>query len=470
MPAVRSPALHDEAHAINFNYLAQMIAVVGAGFLAQPITELFGASSLSVWPSSIVNIFTTVLTPPVSQAADYWGRKWFLAVLMSFGFAGSLVIGRATSISMVIGGFCLVGLSFGSQSLIFAVVSEVLPRKHRPIAQGTANTGAGLAAVIALLMGGTLLRQGDLEKYRVYWYVIAALYLASVVLCIFFYNPPPFPAQSDLTTREKLKRIDWFGIAVFSSGLSLFCVALSWSNNPYSWSDPHVLGPFIIGIVLLVIFVVYEWRWNSEGMLHHGLFQRLNFPLSLAIAFAEGLSFFICNNYFAFQIDTPPELISITSGLMTATRSLRATIGLAIYSGIINHTVAQNLVPKISTATLSLGLPKDSLPAVLSALESQSTSAMESIPGVTPEIIMAALAAFKDVYGIAFRNTWITAACFVFVAIIVAIFLTDPSSEFNSKVDAPAEKKNIHSKLDPEIQQDAEKGASTHAHIETIDR
>lgn len=131
-----------------------MIAVVGAGFLAPPITELFGASSLSIWPSSIVSIFTTVLTPPVSQAADYWGRKWFLVVLMACGFAGSLVIGRTTSISMVICGFCLVGLSFGSQSLIFAVVSEVLPRKNRPIAQGTVNTGAGLAAVIALLMEG----------------------------------------------------------------------------------------------------------------------------------------------------------------------------------------------------------------------------------------------------------------------------------------------------------------------------
>ncbi|KAJ5793082.1 uncharacterized protein N7503_009060 [Penicillium pulvis] len=573
MASVRSSTFHEEVHiglktilvvtAINFVYLAQLIAVVGAGFLAQPITELFNESGLSVWPSSILTIFTTVLTPPVSQAADYWGRKWFLVLLMLCGFAGALIIGRATSMAMVIGGFCVLGMSFGSQSLLFAVVSEVLPRKHRPTAQATVNLTAGLGAVAGLLMGGALLRYNNLENYRVYWYVVAGIFMASSVLCVCCYNPPPREAQIALSTREKLRRLDWIGIGTFSPGLTLFCVGLAWSQNPYTWSDAHILAPFIIGVVLLIAFVLYEWRWKSDGMLHHGLFKRRNFPISLGIAFAEGLSFFTCNNYYPYetglltggslwtvalhftilffasvafapvaglwsstrkvvrsplflgvsslvifnilmatitphtnltvlwgypvfaglglgmilpivmvaaQLDTPPELISITSGLMTSIRSFGASIGLAINNAIIHNSLSKNLAPKIAEAVLPLGFPQASLPALIGALSSGSATAVESVPGVTPAIAMAGLAALKEAYSIAFRNAWITAACFVFVAAIATLFLVNPSKEFNAHIDAPAEEQVLQTQAEIEAGPDHDKETSHHAHHETVDQ
>ncbi|KAJ6093291.1 hypothetical protein N7486_008580 [Penicillium sp. IBT 16267x] len=542
--------------AINFIYLAQLIAIVGAGFLTQPITTLFNESGLSVWPSSILTIFTAVLTPLVSQAADYWGRKWFLVILMACGFAGSLIIRRPTSMSMVIGGFCLLGMSFGSQSLLFAVVSEVLPRKHRPTAQATVNLTAGLGAVAGLLMGGSLLRYNHLENYRVYWYVVAGIFMVSSIICFCFYNPPPREAQIALNNREKLRRLDWIGIGTFSPGLTLFCVGLAWSNA-------HILAPFIIGVVLLISFILYEWRWKSDGMLHHGLFKSRNFPIALAISFAEGLSFFTCNNYYPFetglftggslwtvalhftivffasvafaplaglwsstrkvvrsplfvgvsslvlfnilmatitphttltvlwgyavfaglglgmilptvmvaaQMDTPPELISITSGLMTSIRSFGAAVGLAINNAIIHNSFSTNLARKIAEAVLPLGFPQAELPALIGALSSQSASAVASVPGVTPAIGLAGLAAFKDAYSIAFRDAWITAACFVFVAAIATLFLVNPSKEFNAHIDAPAEEKVFQTQAETEAAPDHDMESSQHAHHETIDQ
>lgn len=497
---------------------------------------------------------------------------------------------------MVIGGFCLLGLSFGSQALLFAVVSEVLPRKHRSVAQATVNLTAGMGAVAGLLMGGSLLRHNNLENYRVYWYVVAGICLASSILCFCFYNPPPRETQKNLNTGEKLHRLDWVGIGTFSPGLTLFCVGLAWSQNPYSWSNAHVLAPFIIGVVLLIVFLTYEWRWKRDGMLHHGLFERRNFPISLAISFAEGLSFFTCNNYYPFevslltggslwtvalhfmivflasvafapvaglysstrkvvrsplvvgllslvifnvlmatvnshttlsvlwgypvfagvglgmilpivmvaaQMDTPPELISITSGLMTSIRSVGAAIGLAINNAIIHNSLSKNLAPKVAEATLPLGFPEAELPALIGALSSGDPSALESIPGITQAVGFAALAAFKDAYSIAFRNAWITAACFVFVAAIgtyshgighiafqkpppkhqsglltvactftAALFLVDPSKEFNAHIDAPAEEKVLQTQFEIEAAPDQDKDASQHAHHthhETVD-
>lgn len=63
-------------------------------------------------------IFTVVLGPIVAQAADYWGRKWFLVGLSFSAALGSLVVALATSMGMVVGGCCLVGTVFGVQPLL----------------------------------------------------------------------------------------------------------------------------------------------------------------------------------------------------------------------------------------------------------------------------------------------------------------------------------------------------------------
>ena len=59
-----------------------------------------GGSDQTVWLTSVIAITTVVLGPPVSQAADYWGRKWFLVILTSFGAVGAIIVSRATSVSI----------------------------------------------------------------------------------------------------------------------------------------------------------------------------------------------------------------------------------------------------------------------------------------------------------------------------------------------------------------------------------
>ena len=144
-----------------------MVNVVGSGALARTIAAVVGGSSDMIWPSSTIAILTVVLSPPVSQAADYWGRKWFLVGLTFSGCIGSIIVSRANSMGMAIAGFTIGGISFGAQPLLHAVTSEILPRKYRPLAQGTVNLSAALGAIIALLMGGSLTRNGNHAGFRV---------------------------------------------------------------------------------------------------------------------------------------------------------------------------------------------------------------------------------------------------------------------------------------------------------------
>ncbi|KAI1840240.1 hypothetical protein JX266_013551 [Neoarthrinium moseri] len=299
-----------------FIYFAQLINVVGAGAQAQNIAAVLGNSTDSVWLTSTIAIATVVLSPIVSQAADYWGRRWFLIILTACGVVGSVVVARANSMSMAIAGFAVTGLSYGAQSLLHAVASEVIPRRRRPWAQGATNASAALGGLVGLLVGGALTRNGHPEGFRNYWYMSTGIYAVATVLNLVLYKPPKTARQTSFTNGQKLAKLDWIGYFLLTAGLVLFCMGLSWSQNPFSWTDLHVPVPFGVGLGLLAALAVYEALFKKDGMFHHGLFsQGRNFPIALMCVFVEGLVFFAANNYFAFQVGILYETDSLRTGL-----------------------------------------------------------------------------------------------------------------------------------------------------------
>ncbi|KAH6972573.1 major facilitator superfamily domain-containing protein [Ilyonectria destructans] len=480
--------------AVNFIYVAQLSSIIGSGFLAQSMSQVVGGTGQTVWYSSCITIMTVALNPPIGQAADYWGRKPILVALPLTGIVGSIIVSGAQSSGTLIAGFAILALNFGCQSVLLAVISEVLPRLLGQFSGG-------------LLMGGGLLQDGNLSNYRIYWYVEAGLYALATVGCFVGYNPPPRELQVSLNMSQKLKHLDWVGYLLFAPALVLFSMALSWSDNPYSWSSANILGPFIIGVVAMILFVIYEWHFKKDGMLHHELWRHRNFAISLFVIFVEGIAFFAANSYFAFEItliydasilsaganfaimfftglvfspvfglwsskrksirpplvlgsvlllvffvllatvkiDTPryafwifpilsgialvsivplsmvsaqlattPELIALTSALMTAVRSFGGAIGLAINNAVLNSTLEKELPKK-------------------------SREAVAAVPGVSSEIAQAAVEAMKKAYLVAFKNAWIVSAAFCGLLVISTCSIKEQRADFDKRIDAPVE-------------------------------
>lgn len=285
---------------MNSIYFAQLVFLIAAGALSRPIAAAVGGTSLTAWPTAILAISAVALSPPVAQAADFWGRKWPLVILTTFGVIGPIIIARANSFGVVLAGFAVGGIAYGAQPLLHAVVSEVLPRKYRSWAQSSVNVSVGFGAIFGLLVGGAL-AEGSLRGYRTYLYINAGLFGAAALAVLLLYNPPPRETQV-ASTRAKLRQLDWAGFGLITSGLSLFCLGLSWSQNPYSWDNAHVLAPFLIGIGIIVALVVYAWKINPTGLFHHDLFRHRNFPLSLVCIFIEGAGALGANYFVPFHL------------------------------------------------------------------------------------------------------------------------------------------------------------------------
>ncbi|KAI4603609.1 hypothetical protein KJ359_003425 [Pestalotiopsis sp. 9143b] len=291
--------------AIGLIYFAQLITLVGAGAQGHTIAAHFNDTTNVVWLTAPIGTLTVVLGPIVSQAADYWGRKWFLVVCTMFGAVGSIIIGRATSMGMLIAGFTVSGVAFGAQPLLHTVTSEILPRRWRGWGQAVDSISNSLGAVFGLLFGGALNRSNDpaSDGFRIYYLVNMAWYVAAAVLCMVVYNPPLREKQKHFTTTEKLAKLDWIGYFFLTTGLVLFSVGLSYSKNPYEWTDPRVSATFAVGLALFLCLTGYEIFLKKDGMFHHGLFNgNRNFAISLVAVACDGIAFFAANTYFAFEV------------------------------------------------------------------------------------------------------------------------------------------------------------------------
>ena len=73
-----------------------------------------------------------------------------------------------------------------------------------------------------------------------------------------FYFPPDFAHLHRVRSRwQEVKSIDYVGVILFTGGLLLFLMGLSWGGGQYAWKSGHVIGTLVSGFVALVAFVFY---------------------------------------------------------------------------------------------------------------------------------------------------------------------------------------------------------------------
>jgi MFS family permease len=233
------PHLHARTYlvvvAVTTIYFAQLVNLVGSGAFRSSIAAVVGGGQNTTWIIAVTVIFNCYLPLPVSQAADYFGRRWFLIICTFLGVIGSIIIARAQSMGTAIAGETILSLSYGCQPLLHTVASEVLTRRSRGIAQAAVNGGVALGGIAGLLVGGAMTLNNP-AGFRNFWYFTAGWYAVAVILTFFSYNPPPRPSQTNFTLKEKLRRLDWVGYVLLGPALVMWVLGLEWADNPCKYS------------------------------------------------------------------------------------------------------------------------------------------------------------------------------------------------------------------------------------------
>ena len=94
-----------------------------------------------------------MLAPFVGRLSDIFGRRNFFLLGNMISLVGNALAAKSTSLGMVIAGTTLISSAAAMHQIGFAAISEVVPRKRRPLAQGLFQSSLSIASATGPIIG-----------------------------------------------------------------------------------------------------------------------------------------------------------------------------------------------------------------------------------------------------------------------------------------------------------------------------
>lgn len=93
----------------------------------------------------------------------------------------------------------------------------------------------------------------------------------------------------------------------------------------------------------------------------------------------------------------------------------------------------------MTAAVVGSGLPKSSVPQLITAIKSGKQAAISAVPGINPAIISAAVNTSRGIYAHAYRLAFSSIIPFVVLAIVASAFLHGVKELMTEHVEATVE-------------------------------
>lgn len=282
--------------------LSTIIPASGIGFV---IHSFPAEASDGIWIIAAFTVSSTVIQSFDGALSDRLGRKGPFLAGQLISFAGTLISGRATSMRMVIGGQVLTGIGATLGFLAIPLIQEIVPRNQRAKTLAYCTIFPGLAASTGGIISGAFINSqagGEFQGWRGGYYLLAGCFAISALLIIIFYHPAPRPNPENQSMTRRILEIDWTGVGLIAVGLTLFLFGLQSADNPDPWVSARVLSCVILGAVTLGVYVWWEWKGTSTGILNHRLFSHRNFGVTMILCFVGGMVLFGGQTFLPQQI------------------------------------------------------------------------------------------------------------------------------------------------------------------------
>ncbi|KAM0753699.1 MFS general substrate transporter, partial [Meredithblackwellia eburnea MCA 4105] len=248
------------------------------------IASKFQALDQIAWIASAYFLTQTAFLLLYGQVLTVFDRKWtFLAAITLFEI-GSLICAVAPNVDVLIFGRAFAGCgAAGIFVSVLSIIAEVTRLEQRPKLLGLFGGVFGISSVIGPLLGGAFT---DKVSWRWCFYInlpFGAITVASILLILGPQPAPPLAEPVALYTEAKFRRwtfgkwvprrgtfifklgvLDWIGTTLMLGTITLLLLPLQWGGNKYPWHSGVIIGTFVGFGALVVIFVIYEWKFAGE--------------------------------------------------------------------------------------------------------------------------------------------------------------------------------------------------------------
>ncbi|TAQ90376.1 hypothetical protein B7494_g1327 [Chlorociboria aeruginascens] len=235
--------------------LAMMVSLDSTSIsIALPIIskDLNGTAIEAFWAGTGFLLASAVFQLPMTALSSVYGRMPILTFCVICFTAGIIVSARAQDFTTMLVGRTIQGMGGGGIILMNdLLIADLVPLRLRGKYFGVIGGIWTIGSVSGPIIGGALAYKSD---WRWIFQINIPFGAISLVVVPLFIRLNHIPG----TWKEKLRRIDWIGTALFIAATSGFLIPVTWGGVQYPWGSWHTLVPLIIGAAGLVAFAIYE--------------------------------------------------------------------------------------------------------------------------------------------------------------------------------------------------------------------
>ncbi|KAA1475860.1 MFS general substrate transporter [Dentipellis sp. KUC8613] len=314
------------------NFLSSLNTTLVATLLPS-ISSEFQKSNQASWLGTAYLLATCTFTPLYGRLCNVMGRRGANQTAVCFAGLGVLACGFSQNMEMLIVARFLGGLGGGGVYTTSSIItSDMYSMRSRGLTQGIASVFNGLGMGLGGPLGGII---ADWLGWRWAFLLQMPLFLLSFTLTsINLHYVTPGKSKSHI---EVLKRIDYGGSATLMGAVLSFLIFLSNRYNlEHTWSDLSVILPFVLSIVFIITFVVFELCIAVEPMLAPFLLKQ-KIPLLVGMS-----NFLVANCNFAVMYFFPMWFQTVMlskasiAGLHLLPNSISMSIG-SMFAGWMMH-------------------------------------------------------------------------------------------------------------------------------------
>ncbi|KAH7398104.1 major facilitator superfamily domain-containing protein [Cadophora sp. MPI-SDFR-AT-0126] len=393
------------------------------------IAETLHLGADYVWVANIYWLTGAVVQPLYAQLSDLWGRRWvFISVIATFTL-GSGLCGGASSGNMLIAARAVQGIGAGGiNMMVELIICDLVPMRDRSKFLGMIFAVIGLFLGVGPLIGGALTQSG---QWRWAFYLNLPIGGVCMVVMYFFLhvNSPPSASFS-----QKIRRIDWGGISILTASTVAVMYAITYGGSTRPWSAPSVVGPLVIGLLLIPVFVIYEGTsLPREPVTPYHLFTNRTSAAAFFVSFQHAILSLWMVYIFPVYFQAVLGKSQTMSGVYLMPIVLGFPFSVAIGGAVMTKTGRYKPIHIIGMAVAALGC------GLASILDSHSSPAMwvffQLFIAIGPGMMTACLLPATQVK-LSESDTALSTGTWAFIRSIGLIWgVTIPAAIFNNRFD-----------------------------------
>ncbi|KAI8142250.1 major facilitator superfamily domain-containing protein [Fennellomyces sp. T-0311] len=308
----------------------------------------FNQMSLVAWVSTAYLLTFDGFQPLFSKFSDIFGRKWILLFGICVFLIASILCGTSQSIVMLIAGRSIQGIgAAGTFSMVFVIISDIVPPEKRGSYQGVINGVFALASIFGPLIGGSFT---DYVSWRWNFYINLPIGVLALFLILFFLHLPTPKGR----LLEKLRRIDYLGTFNVLAFSTLFLLAMNFGGQTFPWRSAAVIVPLVLSAVMVGLLILVEIKFAKEPLMPPRLFKIRSVVSILITNWFFGITFFSIAYYLPMYLQVVRGDSAMWSGIRMIPMQITATVFATITGVFISKTGIYRPLIIFGTAILTL--------------------------------------------------------------------------------------------------------------------